>query len=326
MRNTAELRKLISGKLKSRSRSNPSLLITILMSLATLATPAFSRSPDALMGTILGTVRIIRPNGQSNDATGAKVRLESTAQTNSLFVLADDSGEFKFGSVPPGSYKLEVALEGFEDTARMVTIHAGETAVENIQLEIKRVYEEVTIDSTRGGVDAIDAESASELKQAKLQTVSLGSERFHQNALPLTPVAQRGPGGLMKIKLSRMSQSGLRIDRTILMNYASQRGKLRSSFEGSHFTESDIVTTKPSPPSVSSRYETVHFPRSPSLQMRVLKTSFRLRASPGVSLSRSHVYPRDFRGDMDSANLGISNGVGGMFGIRFVIEKEYGPR
>jgi hypothetical protein len=275
------------------------------MSLAILATPVCSHSGDALMGTILGTVSTIGPNGQSYNAQGAKVRLESTAQTSSLFVVADNSGEFKFGSVPPGTYNLEVALEGFEDTARIVTIHAGETAIENIKLEVKSGHEEVSINSTRGDVDAVDAERASELKQAKLKTVTLGNERFHQNAL-LIPVVVRGPAGLMKIKSSGVSQSGLRIDRTILMNDASPLGKLT-----------------PSPYFVSDRNETVHLPRFPSLQMGVLKRSFRITVSPKVSLRRNHLYPRDFRGNMDGANSGtFSNGIARMFGIRFVIEKK----
>src|SRR5260370_41342199 len=136
MRNTARLRRLITASLKSRSKSNLFHLIAILMSLALLAPPAFSRSGDALMGTILGTVSTIGPDGQSHNAPGAKVRLESTSPASSLFALADDSGEFKFGSLSPGSYKLEVALEGFAETERIVTIHAGETAVENVNLMV----------------------------------------------------------------------------------------------------------------------------------------------------------------------------------------------
>jgi hypothetical protein len=246
MRNPARLHRLITPKIKSRS--DPFHLIAILTCLALLATPVSSHSGDASMGTILGTVSTTGPDGQSYNACGAKVRLESTSQASSLFVRADESGEFRFSSVAPGSYKLEVALEGFEETDRIVTIHAGETAVENIKLTVNRA---------------------------------------------------------------------------VLINYAALLGKLTPRFEERHFTKSDVFITDANPDFVNERSETVRFPGFPSLQMRVLKRSFRLSVSPKVSLKRNHFYPRDYRGNMDSANFGtFSNGDGRRFGIRFVIEKN----
>ena len=172
MKNTARLYRLITAKLKPCSSSNLSHLIAILMFLALAVTPVFSHPGDALMGTILGTVRTIGADGQNHNAPGAKVRLESTAQTSSLFALADNSGEFKFGSVPAGSYKLEVAVEGFEDAARIITIHGGETAVEYIKLGVKSIHEAVTKNATLDPVTPGDAKTASELKQENLQTIA----------------------------------------------------------------------------------------------------------------------------------------------------------
>src|SRR5260370_19361853 len=213
MKNSALLHRLMTVKIKQHSRFKSAHLIAILMSVMLPATPVFSHSGDAIMGTVLGTVSTIGPDGQSYHAPGAKVRLESTAQTSSLFVLADDSGEFKFSSVTPGNYKLEVALEGFEETARTISIHAGETAVENVTLEVKTIREVVTIKAAREGMNATDAEPATEPKQSTLQTIRLVNERF-QDALPRIPGVLRGPDGLMNVKGSRPSQSGLTVNST----------------------------------------------------------------------------------------------------------------
>jgi hypothetical protein len=213
MRNFVRLHILGTAKTKPSSDFKPSQLIASLMFLALLATPVFSYSCDALVGTVLGTVSTIGPDGQSYNAPGAKVRLISTSQSISLFVLADDSGEYKFGGVMPGSYKLEVALDGFEDTTRLITIHAGETATENVKLEVKTVREEVTINTSREGLNPTDTEPASELRQTNLQTIPLANERF-QDALPLIPGVVRGPDGLLNVKGSRASQSGLTVNST----------------------------------------------------------------------------------------------------------------
>jgi hypothetical protein len=60
-------------------------------------------------------------------------------------------------------------------------------------------------------VDPKNAAPAAELKQEKLQTVPLVNERF-QDALPLIPGVVRGPDGLLNVKGSRASQSGLTVN------------------------------------------------------------------------------------------------------------------
>jgi len=165
------------------------------------------------MGTLQGTVSAVGADGQSYGAPGAKVRLSGASRNASLLAVADDSGDYKFGSVPPGSYQLEVALEGFENAAKPITIHAGETTVENVKLEFKSVREEVTVSTTREGVNTTDAGPASELKQNALQTIPLVNERF-QDALPLVPGVVRGPDGLLNVKGARASQSGLMVNST----------------------------------------------------------------------------------------------------------------
>jgi len=82
---------------------------------------------------------------------------------------------------------------------------------------------------------------------------------------------------------------------------------------------------------VGTRNQAVHFPRFFSLDMQVLKSvsvpgkleSYRLRLGLKVFNLTNHFNPRDFQDNLASTNFGMfSNGVGRMFGIRFVIEKK----
>src|SRR2546427_801231 len=106
MKNLVCLSKLITARTIPRANAK-SYLIAILLSLVSLATPVSSYG-DSRMGTVHGTVSVIGPDGRRYSASGAKVQLIGTPLSASLVVLAADSGEYKFGSVPPGTYKLKV--------------------------------------------------------------------------------------------------------------------------------------------------------------------------------------------------------------------------
>ncbi|HVS83234.1 MAG TPA: carboxypeptidase-like regulatory domain-containing protein [Pyrinomonadaceae bacterium] len=318
-----------------QSNATPTYLIAILLALVSLVTPAASRAGESVMGALRGTVRAAGPSGQSYRAPRAKVRLSQTSQDSSMSAIADDSGEYKFGSVPAGRYTLEVTLDGFEKVARLITIHAGETTVENVKLEVNSVPADITAQAERVGLNISDAEPAGELEQKTVQTISPVNELF-QNALRSLPGVVHGPDGLLNVKGSRASQSRLTVNSTVLTNpYAPEYRKTSPSFGGSHFIEAgasyNTFNGNSSRHFVSARNQTVHLPGFFSLEMQVLK-SYGLRVSPKVSL-RNHgrrppfpdvqdFYPRDFR-SLASADFGMfSNGVGRMFGMRFVIEKK----
>src|SRR2546430_15339689 len=135
------------------SKARPRYLIAILLAFISVTTPALAFAPDSLMGTLQGIVSAIGPDGQQFSTPGAKVRLiGSSREATSLSLVAADSGEYRFSGVPPRSYTLEVAVDGFDNVARPITIHAGETTVENVKLEVKSVREEVPVTAARQGL------------------------------------------------------------------------------------------------------------------------------------------------------------------------------
>jgi hypothetical protein len=137
----------------------------MLLAIVSLVSSAPAHAAESIMGALHGTVSAAGHDGQGHSAPGAKVRLSGMSQNGSMSVVANDSGEYKFGSVTPGSYTLEVTLDGFEQVTRPVAIHAGETTIENVKLEAKSVRAEVIVQADRVGLNMSDAEPASEREQ-----------------------------------------------------------------------------------------------------------------------------------------------------------------
>jgi hypothetical protein len=105
-----------------------------------------STSGQGLTGTLIGTVK----DEQGGVLPGAVARIESPALIGGpASVTANGSGQLRFQALPPGQYRLEIALLGFANyREENVTIGAGATIERAIVLAIGGVAE--TIDVTGG--------------------------------------------------------------------------------------------------------------------------------------------------------------------------------
>ncbi len=298
MKNFARFSKLSSARTARRSSARLAYPIAILLTLA--ASPTQSRPIDSPTGSVHGTISVIGSFGQSYGAPGAQVRLIGATRDALQFAIADDSGQYKFDRVLPGSYQLEVTLDGFEKLTRPITIHAGEAISENVNLVVKGGREEESARAERVGLNLKDADSA-EIKQPASQTDLVVSERLRDTVL-------------LSMKGSRASYGGLSV-KSIAVSYNTFNPN-----SARHF--------------LSTPDRIVHVPKLFSPEIQVLK-GLSLSVSPKVSLKNpSHSrrpqfpdvqgsYPRDFQGNLANSNFGVfSNGVGRMLGVRLVIEKK----
>ena len=103
-------------------------------------------SGQGLTGTLIGTVK----DEQGGILPGALATIESPALIGGpASVAANDSGQIRFQALPPGRYRLDVALPGFANhREENVTIGAGATIERVIVLAIGGVTE--TVDVTGG--------------------------------------------------------------------------------------------------------------------------------------------------------------------------------
>ncbi len=185
-------------------------LVSMIIALGLVAVAA--QTSDGNIGTLQGTISAVGANAQTYNIPGASLTLKRRSPGSMpLSVFSNDAGEYKFADLPVGDYTMEVSLEGFKNLNRNVTIRAGEPTVENISLELAVVTGVVNVAAESDAVDTKDAAPAAEVSQTTLQTVPLVSERF-EDALPLVPGVVRGPDGLLNVKGSRASQSGLTVN------------------------------------------------------------------------------------------------------------------
>ncbi|HEX5966499.1 MAG TPA: carboxypeptidase-like regulatory domain-containing protein, partial [Pyrinomonadaceae bacterium] len=129
------------------------LQLTSLLALLLIATTSYGQSGNS---TVRGTVR--DPNG--NLVSGANVTLTNPERNFTRTQTTNEDGAYVFTGIPPGTYKLEVAAQGFK-TASASGLEAlvDTPIVRDVQLEIGAVSE--TVDVTSAAEAAINTSDAS---------------------------------------------------------------------------------------------------------------------------------------------------------------------
>lgn len=113
----------------------------IVAGLMLSASVAFAQSA-AINGQIEGII-----TDQTNAAVaGAKVTVTNTGTGLARSLQTDDSGFYRFGTLPLGKYNVKVEATGFTSVERMgITVNAGTIATANIQLGVGAVTSTVEI-------------------------------------------------------------------------------------------------------------------------------------------------------------------------------------
>src|SRR5215510_11517610 len=120
-------------------------------------------------------------NGRISDASeallpGVTVTLKSPAVQGTRSAVTDETGNYRFILLPPGTYSLTYELPGFKTLVREgVIVQVGVTTTLNINLEVATVAETVTVSGQSPVVD--------------VQNASLGVN-FNQNMLREIPNAR----------------------------------------------------------------------------------------------------------------------------------------
>lgn len=115
------------------------------------AAPSFAQTTGRITGTLTDASGAALP--------GASVSITSPSLQGSQTTTSDNNGEFRFLSVPPGSYAVKVELSGFKTVERSgVVVGLDRTVQLPIALEVASVVETVTV---TGVAPVIDTSSAS---------------------------------------------------------------------------------------------------------------------------------------------------------------------
>jgi hypothetical protein len=161
-----------------------------------------------------GTVSVSSTNGVGERLPGASLTLAlGSSGQPSRSTVTNEQGEYEFTDLAAGAYTLQIALTGFKQQTKTVTLQKDIAAVENINLEIEGLSADVTVVEDGDDLNTTPAGEPVSFKQDKLQTLPMINEQF-QDAIPLVPGVIRGPDGLLNLKGAGSSQSGMIVNST----------------------------------------------------------------------------------------------------------------
>src|ERR1043165_8645451 len=132
---------------KTPSRRSMTSYLLVLASLVLLTVTAF---PQATTGDISGVV-VDKTNSVINNA---KVVAVHTDTGKSFTATSNAGGEFRFVSLPVGSYTLTATAQGFKATVlKSFPVELNKTASARVQMEVGEVNVTVEVTSAAPTID-----------------------------------------------------------------------------------------------------------------------------------------------------------------------------
>ena len=202
-------------------------LSNILWVLAALvwlgAAPAFAQGGGASStGSISGDVK----DAQGGVLPGVTVTATSPAQIGALVAVTNESGIYRFPSVPPGEYRLAFELPGFQNVVREgVRITLGFNAQVNVQLGVATLQETVTVSGESPVIDTTATRVQTNYDQQQL--ASIPNARDMWSLLATTP----------SITLNRVDVGGATMGTQTTYFAYGYSGQNRPLVEGINTTE-----------------------------------------------------------------------------------------
>ena len=182
------------------------------------ATAAQAQTTGSINGTVADNTGGMLP-GVTVTATSPALMGVQTGVTN-------ESGNYRFPAVPPGTYTLTYELGGFGTVRREgIVVNLGFAATVNVQMQVASLQETVTVSGASPVVDVTNTSSNFNLTQDMLQTLP--------NARDIWSVMGQSPG----VRVSRMDVGGSRAGTQTGFEAFGYSGQVRIQIDGVNTTE-----------------------------------------------------------------------------------------
>ena len=192
------------------------LVSVLLLSALVCAVPGFARagdsSPQATTASISGRVSVASSQGVSNNLSAITVKLTGPAPaTTSQEAVSDTEGRFEFNHLAPGSYKLEVTVDGFKPWSATVELVAGQDAVQDAGLQLNLVEEQVEVKGEATEIATESVSATATVSEQQLETLPLKTGKFTE-ALSVSPSVIKTQEGRLNFNGQAESQGMLLVD------------------------------------------------------------------------------------------------------------------
>ena len=188
----------------------------VLLSALVCAVPGFAREadsiPQAATASISGRVSVASSQGVSNNLSAITVKLTGPAPAvTSQEAVSDTEGRFEFFRLAPGSYKLEVTVEGFKPWSATVALVAGQDAVQDAGLQLNLVEESVEVKGEATEIATESVSATATVSEQQLETLPLRTGKFTE-ALSVSPSVIKTQEGRLNFNGQAESQGMLLVD------------------------------------------------------------------------------------------------------------------
>ncbi|HEV8485871.1 MAG TPA: TonB-dependent receptor, partial [Blastocatellia bacterium] len=143
---------------------------------------------QAVNGTLLGTVT------DTNDAvvSGATVTIVDENTNIKRSTTTNESGNYVFGNLPQGTYRIEVQRDGFKKSAQTgIGVQVNTTVRRDVQLETGSVSEQVTVTAQELALQTDRADTGRLIESKQVAELPLGFNRNFQGLIFTVPGSTR---------------------------------------------------------------------------------------------------------------------------------------
>jgi hypothetical protein len=194
-----------------------------------VVTPLLSASGQenvnqAQTGAIRGTIST-KQEEVSSDLSGISVLLNSVPPGGTpITAETDEAGHYEFKNLKPGNYIVSVGQQGFKAVSKAVSVARGQTAVQDLTLELETVAEKVEVQEQN---QVISTESVSNpeatVTHGELVALPTPEEKIRE-VIPITP-------GVMKTQDGKLTFRGADENQSLfLVNSAQTADPVTGSF------------------------------------------------------------------------------------------------
>jgi outer membrane receptor for ferrienterochelin and colicin len=167
---------------------------------------------DTQTASVTGKVTAAAGQKTTDNLAGITVKLTETAPgSKSKTTVTDFKGSYEFTHLAPGSYNLQASVEGFQPWTVMVTLGPGETATEDVALQISSVEERIEVQGEAVEVATQSVSATATVNQQQLEDLPLRTQKFTE-ALSMSPSVIRTQEGKLNFNGQAESQGMLLVD------------------------------------------------------------------------------------------------------------------